>query len=106
MTVHWHDDDHQWCPCDEPPELLAKLVQAIDVLVLADYQKDHAVLMATGLYHDNPQTALEQANKMAWAVELRRIEVRRMLLSVQSDPGPRWYSQQEIHTQHVIQEEP
>jgi hypothetical protein len=18
MTVHWHDDDRAWCPCDEP----------------------------------------------------------------------------------------
>lgn len=17
MTVHWHDDEYQWCPCDE-----------------------------------------------------------------------------------------
>lgn len=33
MTVHWHDDEHAWCPCDEvttgDPERVRAWWQAI-----------------------------------------------------------------------------
>lgn len=22
MTAHWHDDEYEWCPCDEPETVL------------------------------------------------------------------------------------
>lgn len=28
MTVHWHDDEHAWCPCDEVTTANPNLVAA------------------------------------------------------------------------------
>lgn len=64
MTIHWHDADFDWCPCDEPPQLLSHLVQAIDTLVQAGYTQHKSASTAFAMYQNDPATVLEQAKHM------------------------------------------
>lgn len=33
MTVHWHDDEREWCPCDEPADAVPLAEARDDALV-------------------------------------------------------------------------